>query len=326
MALHILPLRELAQRHVDTFLLSVALGVWYSCLGWVVQLILISLVNDLPSSRWLPNLIDILPLTFFYGGLIGVFWSLFAVPILSQTPLRQASITLCLVVTCVSVSGSIIDAFRPQSYSAFLGGLLTIAPTCIFVITCLFVRYALPIAQRVCPVCATEMKKNNTNACNSCGDFSLFHRHAVYVRLLSFSGIGFTIFVAALFILTRNSSCGYWGYRFAVLINQGALVIKSDIVTYEGWVWTAFSFVPGDGIVVWPIILKEIVIIPLWILVVPVAIASVFLRQVGRSYPKGFCQSCGYNLTGRSSARCPECGDAVNRLGIGGLRLGKVKL
>jgi hypothetical protein len=30
-----------------------------------------------------------------------------------------------------------------------------------------------------------------------------------------------------------------------------------------------------------------------------------------RQYPPGFCQKCGYNLTGNVSGRCPECGEPV---------------
>ena len=36
-------------------------------------------------------------------------------------------------------------------------------------------------------------------------------------------------------------------------------------------------------------------------------------------YPEGHCQSCGYNLTGNLSGRCPECGNAVGKeVGTGG--------
>ena len=34
---------------------------------------------------------------------------------------------------------------------------------------------------------------------------------------------------------------------------------------------------------------------------------------VPRPPPPGFCQSCGYNLTGNVSGRCPECGTKVKR-------------
>lgn len=33
---------------------------------------------------------------------------------------------------------------------------------------------------------------------------------------------------------------------------------------------------------------------------------------VPRIPPEGFCQKCGYDLTGNISGRCPECGQAIN--------------
>ncbi len=32
----------------------------------------------------------------------------------------------------------------------------------------------------------------------------------------------------------------------------------------------------------------------------------------GKRYPPGHCRSCGYNLRGLDSERCPECGHAIN--------------
>ena len=32
-----------------------------------------------------------------------------------------------------------------------------------------------------------------------------------------------------------------------------------------------------------------------------------------RRYPNGSCQSCGYNLTGNESGKCPECGTNVDQ-------------
>ncbi len=43
----------------------------------------------------------------------------------------------------------------------------------------------------------------------------------------------------------------------------------------------------------------------------PCALAGVImiiaLRRAGHGYPRGHCQRCGYNLTGNTSGRCPEC-------------------
>jgi hypothetical protein len=31
------------------------------------------------------------------------------------------------------------------------------------------------------------------------------------------------------------------------------------------------------------------------------------------AYQRGFCQKCGYNLTGNVSGQCPECGTAIGK-------------
>lgn len=38
------------------------------------------------------------------------------------------------------------------------------------------------------------------------------------------------------------------------------------------------------------------------------ASAFIVVLPAGREYPSGYCQSCGYDLTGNESGRCPECG------------------
>ena len=54
-------------------------------------------------------------------------------------------------------------------------------------------------------------------------------------------------------------------------------------------------------------------ILPIWVLVIVAAIGISFsmLRRLRRARP-GCCNSCGYNLTGNVSGRCPECGTAIS--------------
>ncbi len=51
--------------------------------------------------------------------------------------------------------------------------------------------------------------------------------------------------------------------------------------------------------------------VPLWMPFVLFAVPSVvhFFRR--RRWPAGHCQRCGYDLTGNTSGRCPECGKAA---------------
>jgi len=52
-------------------------------------------------------------------------------------------------------------------------------------------------------------------------------------------------------------------------------------------------------------------VLPLWILLLTVAIPTGLLRWHGGRSPKGHCQKCGYDLTGNVSGVCPECGTSL---------------
>jgi hypothetical protein len=57
-----------------------------------------------------------------------------------------------------------------------------------------------------------------------------------------------------------------------------------------------------------------LVVMPLWMLLVVVAVPTAVLWwRDRRRIPAGHCRQCGYNLTGNVSGRCPECGTAVGR-------------
>ena len=62
----------------------------------------------------------------------------------------------------------------------------------------------------------------------------------------------------------------------------------------------------------------RIVSVPLWLvglaLLIPVVLAVVqnaFNRRKMRSLKGTVCDSCGYDLTGNVSGRCPECGEVI---------------
>jgi hypothetical protein len=72
------------------------------------------------------------------------------------------------------------------------------------------------------------------------------------------------------------------------------------------WGWRSF---PGLG----PLFL---IWLPIWLIVLLCCLYPAILLLRGplrrwRRRRKGLCLKCGYNLTGNTSGRCPECGDAV---------------
>lgn len=53
--------------------------------------------------------------------------------------------------------------------------------------------------------------------------------------------------------------------------------------------------------------------VPLWLLLAAVALPTAFLFWRDRPhYGPHQCQRCGYDLTGNTTGRCPECGTATN--------------
>ncbi len=51
--------------------------------------------------------------------------------------------------------------------------------------------------------------------------------------------------------------------------------------------------------------------VPLWLVLIVVALPAYFLWRSERRPPPGHCKSCGYDLTGNVSGMCSECGEAI---------------
>jgi len=56
-----------------------------------------------------------------------------------------------------------------------------------------------------------------------------------------------------------------------------------------------------------------LIVIPIWLPLLMVATLTGFLRARDRRRHArpGDCRACGYNLTGNTSGKCPECGMAL---------------
>jgi hypothetical protein len=62
-----------------------------------------------------------------------------------------------------------------------------------------------------------------------------------------------------------------------------------------------------------------LVMTPLWLPFLFLLIPTVLLWRRGRRKPRpGFCQACGYDLTGNTTGICPECGQEVTALNVVG--------
>ncbi len=105
-------------------------------------------------------------------------------------------------------------------------------------------------------------------------------------------------------LLSHALMIGWQGKTLSVAVAFGQLRI---------WRWSARypSGLIADGasatMAGW--FFPQIVVLPLW----PFALASLFLtimvvRQGRRRFRAGCWLTCGYDLTGNVSGRCPECG------------------
>lgn len=90
-------------------------------------------------------------------------------------------------------------------------------------------------------------------------------------------------------------NCWFWTWDIKVVP-----VASSKLVHEQLWpVWMPTPPVWGLSLPLWPFV------------VLPAALAA-WLWWRDRQPPVGHCQKCGYNLTGNTSGRCPECGVAVS--------------
>lgn len=295
---------------LDTFLLCIALGVGYALLGWLVHLGLAFCFAILPPSAWLSDFTGGLPFRVFYGSLNGAVWSIFAIPILRHRPLKPVGYVLALVLATIAVGGALLGAFKPTAVSDALAYLLRFGSTVVFIITCIVLWRVLPATPplSVCTECGNDMSNKTPGVCSECGDTSLFRRYSRRVGLLALFGLSVSAGIAVLFVLTRNHSCGYYGYPTVVGFERGALLLHFDALRYEGWFWSDVSFVPMSGYVWWPVFTEKTVLIPLWIAFVLLLVPSLLVWRRSRRPPPGFCLKCGYDLAGNVSGVCSECG------------------
>lgn len=150
-------------------------------------------------------------------------------------------------------------------------------------------------------------------------------------RALAFAGLALCLLMLVALLL--NQWWDYYGVTDAVgttiYISRGSL----GVTWVEGQSWFAtgtstvaysnrspnWSLFPSttnalwSNWKIWPALEKNgkfhTGTIPLWILFVLIAVPSaIALWRTRRLAVAGHCTRCGYNLTGNTTGRCPECG------------------
>ncbi|HPF37149.1 MAG TPA: hypothetical protein P5081_00480 [Phycisphaerae bacterium] len=98
-----------------------------------------------------------------------------------------------------------------------------------------------------------------------------------------------------------------WPSRLREFLPSEYMMDRSDAMFLSIWPKYKPSVrSPASGAMLWPVL-----IVPLWLLVVPLTIIVVCLRRRRRALDGApTCARCEFNLTGNASGVCPECGAA----------------
>lgn len=124
--------------------------------------------------------------------------------------------------------------------------------------------------------------------------------HLWYNAIVLWDFLGFIAELGALFVPSSargNDSTG--NSLVARLFAAGAILLLSIC-----GIW-AFVHFPGAA-------MKVILATLLVAFVMTILACFSFLKYQRRAtFARGFCRSCGYNLTGNTSGKCPECGQRL---------------
>lgn len=137
-------------------------------------------------------------------------------------------------------------------------------------------------------------------------------------RVLKWVGTTVCVLIAGVFILSGRFHVYRWfgGRLFA--ISSGTISTAYYYSSYyegSGQTWQfqwSYSYRWPRP---WSVYLDSSwsVVLPLWLPFLAVAAPTAFLWWRDRRWPPGHCTTCGYDLTGNVSGRCPECGVTVTK-------------
>ena len=118
----------------------------------------------------------------------------------------------------------------------------------------------------------------------------------------------------AAWVLSIRWTLNYASGQRACSISIGCLELTNVSVSDARHGWLVFRH-PKQGLVYWPRTVSagwgRSIMIPLWLLIVPILIPTAVLWWRDRRPPPGHCQTCGYDLIGNVTGVCPECGEPI---------------
>ncbi|MFQ5805659.1 MAG: hypothetical protein ACE5I3_04330 [Phycisphaerae bacterium] len=122
------------------------------------------------------------------------------------------------------------------------------------------------------------------------------------------------VFGACGFWLLLAVMLGFLGGRYrSWSVTLGGVIAMSLGTHFGEYVYDVlYGVTPGSSLLPNQKEASE-VLMYLGIGIVAAAVAHfVTARVTSRRFPLGYCQNCGYDLTGNVSGRCPECGREIN--------------
>jgi len=135
-------------------------------------------------------------------------------------------------------------------------------------------------------------------------------------RLLKWAGLVVCVLLAFTIIVSRWWNIvwingHYWGFvqwggaafGHRNRVDAFRWDVERNIVSGPLWWW--FDYQPGTQT------RSSCFIAPLWLPLAVIGLAVILAWRRDRRPPASHCRTCGYDLTGNVSGRCPECGQPI---------------
>ncbi|MCP4591532.1 MAG: hypothetical protein GY842_12380 [bacterium] len=144
-----------------------------------------------------------------------------------------------------------------------------------------------------------------------------YHHPSRTRRIAKWTGLVVCVVVVVAWAVSLVITLGYGVPPWLFGIGEGAVAATHADSTGDEYAdIRGFLF---DGWVRPPVLLPSVnrrlcyttMTVPLWIPLLPLSVGTAWLWCRDRKPPPGYCQRCGYDLTGNTSGVCPECGEGV---------------
>jgi hypothetical protein len=172
-----------ANNNRDIAFICIGFGAAYELLEWVVALGLILWLSPF-GGNLVPRFVGDIHRCATTGIIHGLFWCLFAIPLLRRKPLGHSAALLFSILAPVAIVSTGIGVIWTDSYTPkWVNLVFRVLPTVVFVATCLYIWVAVPNRTPApgscpkcgydmcprCPVCGYNLTGNVSGVCPECG-------------------------------------------------------------------------------------------------------------------------------------------------------------